>query len=87
MLPQSGQNNSQMLYMICLILKVNLDIIDKHDHKLVKLEHGHRIHQVHEIGRSICQPKRHDQILVQAIPSGESYFRYIRWPDLILMKA
>ena len=74
MFPQSRQNNSQMLCMICLILRVNQDIIDKHDHELVKLGHEHQIYQVHEIGRSIRQSERHDQILIQAVPSGESGF-------------
>ena len=74
MLPQSRQNNSQMLCMIYLILQVNQDIIDKHDHKLVELGHEYQIHQIHEVGRSICQSKRHDQILIQAVPSGESFF-------------
>ena len=61
-----------MFCMICLILRVNQDIIDKHNHELVELGHEYRIHQVHEVGRSIRQSKRHDQILVQAIPSGET---------------
>ena len=76
-----------MLCMVCLILRINQDIIDKHNHELAELEHEYRIHQIHEVGRSICQSKRHDQILVQAIPSGESYFRYILYPDLNLMIA
>ena len=83
MLPQSGQNNSQMLCMIYLILRVNQDIIDKHNHELVKLGHEYRIHQVHEVGRSICQSK----ILIQVVPSGENCFRYILWPDLNLVIA
>ena len=53
MLSQPRQDNSQMLYMIYLILRVNQDIIDKHDHELVELGHEYRIHQVHEVGRSI----------------------------------
>ena len=48
MLSQPRQDNSQMLCMICLILRVNQDIIDKHDNELVKLGPEHRIHQVHE---------------------------------------
>ena len=75
MFPQPRQNNSQMLCMVCLILCVNQDIIDKHNYELVKLRHEYQIHQVHEVGRSICQSKRHDQILIQAVPSGESGFR------------
>ena len=64
MSPQSGQNNSQMLYMVCLILQINQDIIDKQNHKLIEFGHEYQIHQVHEVGRSIRQSKRHDQILV-----------------------
>ena len=69
MLSQPRQNNSQMLCMICLILKVDQDIIDKHDHEIIELGHEYQIHQIHEVGRSICQSKRHDQILIQAVPS------------------
>ena len=87
MFPQSRRNNSQMLYMICLILRVNQDVIDKHDHELIEIGHEYQIHQIHKVGRCICQSKRHNQILVQAVPSGESCFRYILWPDLNLMIA
>ena len=65
MLSQPKQDNPQMRCMICLIFRVNQDIIDKHDHELIELRHEYRIHQIHEIGRSICQSKRHDQILIQ----------------------
>ena len=76
-----------MLCMVCLILQVNQDIIDKHNHELIELGHEYQIHQVHEVGKSIRQSKRHDQILIQTIPSEESYFRYIFWPDVNLMLA
>ena len=54
-----------MLCMVCLILRINQDIIDKHNHKLIELRHEYQIHQVHEVGRSVRQSKRHDQILIQ----------------------
>ena len=37
MLSLPRQDNTQMLCMICLILRVNQDIIDKHNHELVEL--------------------------------------------------
>ena len=38
MLSRPRQDNPQMLYMVCLIFRVNQDIIDKHNHELVSLK-------------------------------------------------
>ena len=57
MLSQPRQHHYQVLYVIFYFLKIDQDIIDKHDHKLIKLRHEYLVHQIHEIGRGIGQPK------------------------------
>jgi hypothetical protein len=57
-------NNVQVLSMIFLVLGINKDVINKNHNELVKFKHEYRIHEIHEVGRSICEPERHDQILI-----------------------
>jgi hypothetical protein len=58
------ENNVQVLSMIVLILGINKDVINKNHHELVMFGHEYQIHEIHEVGRSICEPERHDQILI-----------------------
>jgi hypothetical protein len=58
------ENNVQVLSMIFLILGINKDVINKNYNELVKFGHEYRIHEIHEVGRSIYETKRHDQILI-----------------------
>jgi hypothetical protein len=46
--------------MLFFILRVDQDVI----YELIQILHEHFFHQVHEIGRSISQSKRHDCVLV-----------------------
>jgi hypothetical protein len=46
--------------MIFLILGINKDIINKNHNEVVKFRYEYRIHEIHEAGRSICEPERHD---------------------------
>jgi hypothetical protein len=50
--------------MIFLILGINKDVINKNHYELVKLGHEYRIHEIHEVGKRICETERHDQILI-----------------------
>jgi hypothetical protein len=74
-----------MLLMFFLSLGVDQDVINEYHDELVLLWHEHRIHQVHEMCRSIGESKRHDQILIQPVPGGESNFRDVFQADHDLM--
>jgi hypothetical protein len=57
-------HNVQVLSMIFLILGINKDVINKNHNELIKFGHEYRIHEIYEVGRSICEPERYDQILI-----------------------
>jgi hypothetical protein len=71
--------------MLLFTLGVDQDIINEDHDKLVQLRHEYGVHQVHELCRSIGESKRHNQILVQPVPSGEGSLRNIFQTDLDLM--
>jgi hypothetical protein len=75
----------KMLLMLFFILGVDQDVINKDHDKLVQLQHECRVHQVHEICRSIGEFQRHNQILIQPIPGGEGSLRDVFQTDLDLM--
>jgi hypothetical protein len=50
--------------MIFLILGINKDVINKNHNELIEFGHEYRIHEIYEVGRSICEPERYDQILI-----------------------
>jgi len=85
MLTQARQHYTQMLCMLLLIAKIYQDIIDEDHHKLVQFGHEHRIHEIHEMSRCICETEGHDEILIEPIPHRESSLRYIFRTDLDLM--
>jgi hypothetical protein len=85
MVSKSLQNNLEILCMLFFTLGIDQDVINEDHVKLVQLRHEYRVHQVHEMCMSIDEPKRHNQILIQPIPSGESGIRNVFWVDLNLM--
>jgi len=60
MVSKSLENNTEMFGMLVLILGVHENVINEDHNELVKLGHENRIHEIHEIGWSICEPERHD---------------------------
>jgi hypothetical protein len=54
------EDNVQMLGMVLLILGINKNVVYENHDKLVKLQHKNRIHEIHEVGRGICETKRHN---------------------------
>ena len=74
-----------MVSMFFFILRIYKDVINEHDDELVQFRHEYRIHQVHKVCRSICQPKGQDKIFEQAITSRESCLRYIFRTNFDLM--
>jgi hypothetical protein len=74
-----------MLRMLFFTLGIDQDVINEDHNKLVQLRHEHRVHQVHEMCRSIDESKRHNQIFVQPIPAREGSLRDIFQMNLDLM--
>jgi hypothetical protein len=85
MVSKSLQNNSEMLRMLLFTLGKDQDVVNEDHDKLVQLWHEYRVHQVHEMCRSIGEFKRQNQILVQPVPGGEGSLRNIFRTDLDLM--
>jgi hypothetical protein len=54
---KSLQNNSEMLCMLFFTLEIDQDVINEDHDKLVQLQHEYRVHQVHEMCRSIGESK------------------------------
>jgi hypothetical protein len=77
MVMKSLQNNPKMLLMLFSILGVDQDVINEYHDKLVQLRHEYRVHQVHEMCRSIGESKRHNQIFIQPIPGRECHLRNV----------
>jgi hypothetical protein len=73
--------------MIFRTLGIYKYVVNEHHDKLVQLRHEYGVHEVHEVCRCICQPKRHDKILIKPIPHRESRLRDIFITDLNLMIA
>jgi hypothetical protein len=85
MVVKSLQDNTKVLLMLFFILGVDQDVINENHDKLVQLQHEYGVHQVCEICRSIGESKRHNRILIQPIPGGESTLRDVFWTDIDLM--
>jgi hypothetical protein len=60
MVSKTLENNAHVFSMIFLILGINKDVINRNHDELVKLRHEYRIHEIHEVSRSICETERHD---------------------------
>jgi hypothetical protein len=85
MVPMSLQNNVKMPRMLFCTLGIDQDVVNVDNDKLVQLRHEYGVHQVHEMCRSIGEPKRHNQILIQPVPGGESGLSNVFRADLDLM--
>jgi hypothetical protein len=57
MVVKSLQDNTKVLLMLFLILGVDQDVANEDHDKLVQLWHEYRVHQVHEMYRSIGESK------------------------------
>jgi hypothetical protein len=85
MVPKPLQNNAEISCMLFFTPGIDQDVINEDHDKLVQLWHKSRVHHVHEMCRSIGEPKRHNQILIQPIPCGEDSLRNVFWMNLDLM--
>jgi hypothetical protein len=87
MVLKSLQNNVKMAHMLFFALVIDQDVVNEVDNKLAQLQHEYGVHQIHEMCRSIGEPKRYNQILIQPVPSGESGLRSVFRVNLDLMIA
>jgi hypothetical protein len=85
MVSKSLQNNTEMPHMLFFTLRIDQDVVNEDNDKLVQLRHEYRVHQVHEMCRNIGESKWHNKILIQPVPGGETGLRNIFWADLDLM--
>src|SRR3954469_14308492 len=75
-----------MLLVFFFRLRVDQNVIDKNDDKLVQERSEYPIHQLHENCWSIRQPERHDLKLVVPITSSECGLRnvFLSHPQLVV---
>jgi hypothetical protein len=85
MLSKFLQHNMDVVSMIIPSLRIDKNVINKDNHKDIKLLHEDTIHQVHEIRRCIGEAKGHDGVLIETISSRESRFWNIFLTNLNLM--
>jgi hypothetical protein len=57
MVTKSLQNNVEISHMLFFTLGIDQDVINDDHDKLIQLRHEYRVHQVHEMCRSIGEPK------------------------------
>jgi hypothetical protein len=68
-------------------LRIYKNVINEKHNKLVQLRHEDRVHEVHEVCRRICQPKRHNKILIDTVSCREGRPGYIFSTNLDLVVA
>src|SRR6185295_12136966 len=64
-----------MLFMLCLCLGKDQNIINKDHHEDIQIIHENHVHQVHEESWGISQAERHDRVLIQPVLAGECRLR------------
>jgi hypothetical protein len=68
-------------------LQVYKYVINEDHNKLDQLRHEYGVHEVHEVCQRVCQPKRHDKILIKLVSHRESHLGDIFGMNLNLMVA
>ncbi|CAL0334864.1 unnamed protein product [Lupinus luteus] len=66
-----------MIDMFFCSLRVNQNIINKYDHKRVKIRMKNYVHVIHEYCRSIGYTKWHHKVFLMTISRTKSSFRNI----------
>jgi hypothetical protein len=82
MVSKTLENNAQVLCMLFLIFGIYQDVVNENRNELVKFGHEYRIHEIHEVDRSICETERHDQILIYPVSCGKGSLRDITRTNL-----
>ena len=87
MFTEFQENETKMLFMFLIGLRVDKDIIEIYHHKLVYILHENVVHETRESGGSICETKGHHSVLIESIASFESCFWNILLADFDLVVA
>jgi hypothetical protein len=79
-----SENHPQMIRMLCFVLRIYQNIINKYHHKLVKIIHEYTVHQIHEEGWCIVRPKditvnSYNPYLVMNVVFGMSEGQMLSW--------
>jgi hypothetical protein len=85
MVSQLLKHDSKMLFMFFHTLSIYKYVVNEDHNKLVHLRHEYGVHEVHEVCWHICQPKRHDKILIKHVSRRESRLGDIFSTDFNLM--
>jgi hypothetical protein len=67
------QYQSQMFLMFFSYLRVNQNVVDEDNNKLIQVLHKHHIHEIYEIGWGIHKSEGHHNILIESIPGTKCY--------------
>jgi hypothetical protein len=73
MIPQSLKHDSQMLFVFYRTLRIYKFVIDEDHDKPIQLQCEYRVHEVHEVCRHICQPKRRNEVLKELVSHREEH--------------
>jgi hypothetical protein len=77
------QYQTEMFFMFLFALGVNQYTIDE----LVQILPKDLVYQIHKVGWSISQFKRHHHILIQTIPQNEGSFRKVTFSYLQVIQS
>jgi hypothetical protein len=73
--------------MLRLVSRIDQNVINESYHKLVQFVHEDEIHEIHEVGKSISESKRHNQVFIKVVSGGESGLWNVRRFDFYLVIA
>src|SRR5882757_6649021 len=71
MFPEQIQCQSQMLFMLFLILRINKNVIKENKNKLVQIPAEDTIHKAHKCSGCICEAKWNHYKLIMSIPCSK----------------
>ncbi|KAJ0616414.1 hypothetical protein HanRHA438_Chr02g0088741 [Helianthus annuus] len=87
LLMQKFENTTKVFLMVSLALRVDKDVVNKGDDEFIQIRLADTIHEIHECGWCIGEPKRHHQELVMSITSPKRCLVYVFLLDLQLVIA
>src|SRR5713226_4723266 len=85
MLSEQIQCQSQMLFMLFLLLRVNKNVIKENKNKLIQIPAEDTIHKAHKCSRCIRETKRYHYKLIMPIPCPEGCLMNVFILDPYLM--
>ena len=89
MLPEQLQCQSQMLFMLFLILRINKNVIKENKKKLVQILVEDIVHKAHKCSWCICKIKWYHYKLIMPIPCPEGCLMnlFVLDPHLMVIRS